>query len=475
MLKYLPSKKEDKKLYDKCKNIADKIMNPRTDLSDREQMRKQKQELTKQREEEQEKNFKGLCNLRALAKSFDSKNFTGVGLRRGQRIEAAIEALENIKVFMEQEEFVKANFNFSSIKEWEKEQNQETIANFLVRLITNPEFNEVIEYNASQLLQHLDTIRKFPEAKGCQYLDQDYDTLRYLRNYVEHGNPLLDKEEYEPGKEQSLLPARQKKVPPIMITLIFKLLPNLKKIREEVDHNDIIKSSEEERIYTLNNDNMSSSNDDEKLKMIDNDKKILEYISLIEKRINFIKPMPTYSEYATSISEELIKIKQEYDVINQDLNEKGVFSKLSNSNNNKKSNEINPSIVKNSTEKVQQIKDGTSIVIQKSKQEQMEKNDKEQIRALCKAAKSNDIKALEQLTQQEINVNQPFEKGFTALHYACQAGSMDAIFYLEQQGGNMEQGIPTNLNKTPESLLSASNLEIYQKSQIKKKRATNLT
>jgi hypothetical protein len=32
LLKYLPKKKENKELYEKCKKIADKIVNPKTEF-----------------------------------------------------------------------------------------------------------------------------------------------------------------------------------------------------------------------------------------------------------------------------------------------------------------------------------------------------------------------------------------------------------------------------------------------------------
>ena len=234
LLQYLPSRKDSKELYKKHRKIADNAINPRSDLASRDLVRQQEQALAKKREEEQERSFKGLSNLRKFSKSLDPKNFNDYGLTRKQRVDAAIEALESIKEFMESDEFVQANFNFTNVKEWGENQNKETILNFFARLMSSPEFSDAIEYNAAQLLQHLDTIRKFPEATDCRFLDKNYDDLRYLRNHIEHGNKLFDKEEYEPGKEPSILSFGQQKVGPIMITLIFELLPNLKIISQAV-------------------------------------------------------------------------------------------------------------------------------------------------------------------------------------------------------------------------------------------------
>jgi uncharacterized protein with HEPN domain len=234
LLTYLPSRKDNNELYKNLKRIADKAINQRSDLASREQVRLQQQTLTKQREEEQEKKFIGLTNLRKFAKSLDENSFKGHGLTHKQRIEAAIEALVNIKEFMEKDDIIQANFNFSSIKEWETYQTKETALKLFDKL-ENPEFNDAIEYNAAQFLQHLDTIRKFPEARGYHYLDRHYDDLKYLRNYIEHGNHLFDKEEYEPDKEPPILSFRQQKACSIMITLIFKLLPSLKNLSKTIN------------------------------------------------------------------------------------------------------------------------------------------------------------------------------------------------------------------------------------------------
>lgn len=42
-----------------------------------------------------------------------------------------------------------------------------------------------------------------------------------IRNWIEHGNYLTDRDDYEPGKKETLLQNRQKVVRPIMIRLIL--------------------------------------------------------------------------------------------------------------------------------------------------------------------------------------------------------------------------------------------------------------
>ena len=244
LLRSLPSRKQYPELYEQCKQIADQAFGIKINKISKEMQMQQEQEEAKKREEERELNFVGFEHLRTLAKSWASKSSSLPTLTGEQRVDAAIAALENIKEFMEQDEFVCANFNFASLKDWENAQQQDQAMNFFARLLSKPEFNDAIEYNAAQLLQHLDTIRDFPEAQNsrCRFLEHDYEAMRYLRNWAEHGNALFDKEDYHPEQEPSLLSDLQKKIGPIMITLIFELLPVLKLIKQKVAFRQVSRS-----------------------------------------------------------------------------------------------------------------------------------------------------------------------------------------------------------------------------------------
>lgn len=82
------------------------------------------------------------------------------------------------------------------------------------------------------------------------------------------------------------------------------------------------------------------------------------------------------------------------------------------------------------------------------------------IRRLCEAARENKVELLQQLVEEGANISTPFGED-TALHYACKAGSLDAVFYLESQGADMDKGTPSNPTRTPKSLLTSSNLILY--------------
>lgn len=230
LMAYFPSRKDDKEANKKCKEIASKAFYPRSMLEERRAARQKAKADAAQRKAQAEAQFSGLVSIRALAENWKQESSVRIPLTPQLRLELAINALENIKEFMEQDPFIQANFNFASLAEWEKTQNKDTVMNFFARLITSPIFNDAMEYNAAQLLQHIETIREYPSAKGIRFLDKelDYEVIRALRNWIEHGNYLNDRDDYEPGKQESLLQNRQEVVGPIMIRLIFDLLPALK-------------------------------------------------------------------------------------------------------------------------------------------------------------------------------------------------------------------------------------------------------
>lgn len=231
LFSFVPSRQVNKELNKKCAEIRDKAINAdKLDDQARNAARNQRELASKQREQAREARFTGLINLRKLAKSFLQKPNTYMS--KVQRVNAAIEALENIKEFMEQDIFIQGNFNYSNIDEWIKAQPKYAAENFYARLLSSPEFSDAIEYNAGQLLQHLDKLKEYPEAGCCPLLNNRYHLLRMLRNYIEHGNYLYDKREYDPeNKEPQLLTRRNTTIGPWMIQLIFELLPDLKQMR----------------------------------------------------------------------------------------------------------------------------------------------------------------------------------------------------------------------------------------------------
>ncbi|MBA8667945.1 hypothetical protein H1Q59_08605 [Holosporaceae bacterium 'Namur'] len=85
------------------------------------------------------------------------------------------------------------------------------------------------------MLQYIDSITKFPEAKGRKFLDYEYEFVRTLRNYIVHGNHLLEKESYDPGEnDKNPVAQRQEVVANTIIIFIIELLPILLEIKDQM-------------------------------------------------------------------------------------------------------------------------------------------------------------------------------------------------------------------------------------------------
>ena len=232
LLSELLLKKTNKELYDKCKSIAKQATNPRTTLINRNAERQQLEQDKKQKELKRHNELQGLRNLRYLAQLFNISERSV--LSRVQMVAAAIAALENIKEFLEQDEFICANFDFPSIDAWFAAQPKYAGVTFYARLCSNPEFSEAIEYNAGQLLQFIRVICAYDETRAFSFINTHFESLIFLRNYIEHGNYLTDTEYYDTKSEKSLITKRQKIIGPAMMTLIFKLLPELKELKSQL-------------------------------------------------------------------------------------------------------------------------------------------------------------------------------------------------------------------------------------------------
>ncbi|WP_039454465.1 AAA family ATPase [Candidatus Jidaibacter acanthamoebae] len=233
LFKVLSSLRRQKpELFKQCQDIIDKATNGPSTKKSKEQIMKEQQEAKVKKRIEEEKNLSGLVNLRTLAQSF--KEDSGSKLNRIQKIEAAIEALENIKEFIEQDEFLKENLTFLNIKNCTT-QGKLAALKLSNMLANHPEFSDSIEYNINQSLQYIDNIKKFAEAKGKKYLDQDYDYIRNLRNYLVHGNYLMDKEEKDKDfQNKGLFTSRQIIIVNTIFILIFDLIPILKEVKQEI-------------------------------------------------------------------------------------------------------------------------------------------------------------------------------------------------------------------------------------------------
>lgn len=120
---------------------------------------------------------------------------------------------------------------------WDEHHKKLGQPNLVSLLLSNPILNDAIEYNAGQLLQLLDTLRGYSEAQFSMLLKNEYEKLRSLRNYIEHGHPLIESysdplnmDSPHAGKRQTIIAAE-------LISLIYKLAPDLQKIKETMELN----------------------------------------------------------------------------------------------------------------------------------------------------------------------------------------------------------------------------------------------
>jgi uncharacterized protein with HEPN domain len=224
-----------KELDGNLKKKLKKAYNSSADLSKHERVRIE-EKLAKEREEKKalQKNsidYKGLEKLKKLRDFLIEKKADDANEEIGNsgRLDSAIKALRNIKEYLEQDEFIKIDFNYSNSEAWSKdnESNQDCIGNFLTRMLTSPILRDAIEYNAGQLLQNLDTLRDKSEEFKKLLSNEYYEPLRLLRNHIEHGNHIYDAQRYQPEKEPEILDEKSKIIGFMMIQLIFDLLPSL--------------------------------------------------------------------------------------------------------------------------------------------------------------------------------------------------------------------------------------------------------
>jgi uncharacterized protein with HEPN domain len=176
----------------------------------------------------------GLSTIRKLAAQFKSLPQSKNLLNPLKRVDAAIDALCNIKEFLMDVGYFVPNLPYKTMDEWDTYHRVNKGEGLVDLLITNYFLNDALEYNAGQLLQHLDTIRKYKEADFCGYLHQGYPALRTLRNYIEHGNPLIESYNDEFNKDLPSSGKRQKIIMSELIPLIFDLLPELLIIKDEI-------------------------------------------------------------------------------------------------------------------------------------------------------------------------------------------------------------------------------------------------
>ncbi|ASQ46677.1 ribonuclease HepT family protein [Legionella clemsonensis] len=234
LLSHLPSRAENKERYKQLAAImTNAIKKPSTTAEERIKKREQEQEARERRELERQQQLKGLNHIREFAARLHKSSERQHLLNPKKRVQAAFDALLNIKQFLVEDKYIIANLPYQTIQQWDAYHLTHSSLSLSQRLEANPELNDAIEYNAAQFLQHLDTIREYSAAAKCQRILNSYGELRRFRNYLEHGNPLYDHQAYQPENIFGHPDHRQKLTAPMFIKLIYEVLPEFQKVVEE--------------------------------------------------------------------------------------------------------------------------------------------------------------------------------------------------------------------------------------------------
>jgi uncharacterized protein with HEPN domain len=189
-LAYL-KKKGNKVLYEKLKSILESAITPiKIDYKTQEI---QQQAAAAQREQEREARFTGLELVRKLSKKLGQNPEEKHKLTLLKRVESALASTDNMFQFLSDcGYFHKEQPELTTVEQWDVFNEKEGRPSLINHLKNNEILNNAIEYNFGQLLQHLDTIKKCKIIPQCALLSSNYEQLRNLRNYIEHGSPFYD-------------------------------------------------------------------------------------------------------------------------------------------------------------------------------------------------------------------------------------------------------------------------------------------
>ncbi|MGQ3889723.1 hypothetical protein ACQUW5_11925 [Legionella sp. CNM-1927-20] len=241
----LPARSENKERYKQLTAIFPKTDAVQTTEEERNRQRQALIEQAKQRELQRVSKFVYFPTLRELAKHFAQEPIKAHQLSPLKRVGLAIEALENIEEFLLEEGYLIKGSSYKTLKELDHYHMARGNKKLAQQLELNRQLNDAIEYNAGHLLQYLDQIKQFPEARFCRYLNEDYEAIRTLRNYIEHGDPLLDPVGYDVVcYEKGEL--RQQTILKTVIELIVNLKPALHTIRELMAQKELMTQVERE-------------------------------------------------------------------------------------------------------------------------------------------------------------------------------------------------------------------------------------
>ncbi|MBL7479470.1 hypothetical protein [Legionella bononiensis] len=231
---YLPKAKEDRLLNKSLKGIMKKavsagVLTKQERINQRALQTKAKSAIKNQ--------FIGLDEIRKLASQLTKAPCEQYVLNPLKRVNAAIDALLNIRRFLIEIQYLNLNIQRTTLEEWDNYHKMNGQLTYVELMTKNHQYKDAIEYNLSQLLQHMDRVRELQVVVGNQYILERYPVLRVLRNFIEHGNPLKDNNGYlvENNVQGT---QRQTFIAPFVIELIYKLLPELIRIKEKISPYD---------------------------------------------------------------------------------------------------------------------------------------------------------------------------------------------------------------------------------------------
>ncbi|KTD43720.1 hypothetical protein [Legionella quateirensis] len=247
---YLPKAKEDRVLNKLLKGIMKKAVSAGV-LTKQERINQRA--LQTQAKSLIKNQFTGLDEIRKLAAQLAKAPCEQYVLNPLKRVNAAIDALLNIRRFLVELQFIYPELPWTTLEEWDKYHKINGHLSYVELMTKNHQYKDAIEYNVGQLLQHMDRVRELQVVVGNQYILERYPVLRVLRNFIEHGNPLKDNNGFlvENTVQGS---QRQAFIAPFVIELIYKMLPELIRIKEKISpyeaHQSPLVSDSEHVIWT---------------------------------------------------------------------------------------------------------------------------------------------------------------------------------------------------------------------------------
>lgn len=229
----LPAKKADKKRYDSLVQIYQDACGKKLSEIERMEARRKAQLEKEKRLEERNNRLKGLDTIRMVAKRFSEVPDLSHVLNFNKRLQAVIDAIENIKEFLTDEGYLIEAFSFDTVEKWDNYHLQLGGLGLSKLLEIHPKLSNALEYNAAQALQHLEKTKECKEFKQLNppgYIINYYHELRNFRNYLEHGDPLID---FQNGLVQQgiIKDLREKIVSPMLLNLVYKVLPELRQLQ----------------------------------------------------------------------------------------------------------------------------------------------------------------------------------------------------------------------------------------------------